>query len=493
MLELRGIHKAYSGVEVLHGVDLQANAGEVLAIAGANGAGKSTLIRILSGAVERDAGEILLEREPVELATPREAQALGVRTVHQELSLVPQLSVTENVLLGDMPRRRGFVDWSAAHERAARLLARVGLGELDPTQAVGRFSLPRRQMVEIAKAIAHEPRILVLDEPSAVLAGEDLEQLFRLIASLREQGALVLYVSHRLEEVIRIADRVTVIKDGLIVATKAASETSEDEIVRLMAGRRLEQIFPGRRVGHGRELLGVSGLTREGAFEDVSLSVREGEVVGMFGLVGSGRSEVAECLFGAAQAERGEIRLGGRPAELRSPRDAIAKGVALLTEDRKRTGLVLGMSVQDNAGLPTMYATRRWGLLNRRRQAAEVRKVIDRLDVQPRRLDMPVGHLSGGNQQKVVLSKWLLSKPKVLILDEPTRGVDVATRVDLYGMIDELTRAGLGVLMISSDLTEVLGASDRLLVMREGRLVAELDSAAAGDEEVLAYSVGVAA
>jgi len=492
MLELHGVRKAYSGVEVLHGIDLSAREGEVLAIAGANGAGKSTLIKILAGAVPRDAGEIAIDGDPVELARPRDSQALGVRTVHQELSLVPELTVTENVLLGTMPTRRGLVDWPAAHRRARALLERAGFGSIDPRSVAGRLSIARQQMIEIAKALAHEPRILILDEPSAVLAGDDLERLFELIAAVRRQGVLVLYVSHRLEEVMRIADRVAVIKDGRIVAIQRPAETSEDEIVRLMAGRRVEQMYPARRSARGRELLGVHGLCRDGAFEDVSFTVSTGEVVGMFGLVGSGRTEVAECLFGAVAPTAGEIRLDGRPARLRSPHQAIANGIALVTEDRKRSGLVPGMSMRDNVGLATLRNVRRWGLLDRRRQRHVVTDMVTRLDVQPRRIEMPVRRLSGGNQQKVVLSKWLLAKPRVLILDEPTRGVDVATRVDLYRMIDDLTHAGLGVLMISSDLTEVLGVSDRVLVMHQGRVAATLDSADADAERVLAYSVGVA-
>jgi ribose transport system ATP-binding protein len=493
MLALRGVRKAYSRVEVLHGIDLEASAGEVVAIAGANGAGKSTLIRILSGAVARDAGEIEIGGVAVELASPAEAQALGVRTVHQELSLVPQLSVTENILLGALPQRAGLVDWSAAHERAGALLERIGYDAINPRANAGRLSVARRQMIEIAKALAAEPRILILDEPSAVLAGEDLEKLFALIRSLRADGVLVLYVSHRLEEVMEIADRVTVIKDGKIVATKTPAETSEEEIVRLMAGRRLEQVFPPRRPAPSRSLLAVDGLCRDGVFTDVSFEVRAGEIVGMFGLVGSGRTEVAECLFGAARAASGVISVDGSPVELRTPKDAIRAGLALVTEDRKDSGLVLDMCVRDNAGLATMRASRKWGLLDRRRQNERIGRAIDELDVTPRRLDMPVKRLSGGNQQKVVLTKWLLSKPRVLILDEPTRGVDVATRIELYRMIDGLTRTGLGVLLISSDLTEVLGASDRVLVMHEGRLVADLPSAETDEENLLAHSIGVAA
>ena len=493
MLALHDVRKAYGRVEVLHGVDIEAETGEVLAIAGANGAGKSTLIKILSGAVRRDAGTIQIAGEEAPLTTPREAHARGIRTVHQELSLVNGLSVTENILLGALPRSRGLLDWSAAHERAAALLHDTGFGGIDPRAPVRRLSVARRQMVEIAKAVAAQPRILILDEPSAVLGGDDLDQLFALIRSLREEGVLVLYVSHRLEEVMQIADRVTVIKDGRVVGDSPTSQTNPEEIVRLMAGRRLEQVFPVRRPSVGRELLATKRLTRAGAFSDVSLTVRAGEIVGMFGLVGSGRTEAAECLFGAALPTAGEIYVDGRPVKLRSPKDAIKAGLALVTEDRKESGLVLDMSVRDNAGLATMARARRYGLLDVGRQRKLIGAFVEKLDIRARGLGQPVRYLSGGNQQKVVLTKWLLAEPRVLILDEPTRGVDVATRVDLYQLIDGLTRSGLGVLFISSDLTEVLGATDRVLVMRHGRVVADLPSADTDEQTLLAHAIGVAA
>jgi ribose transport system ATP-binding protein len=493
MLTLRGVHKAYAGVEVLHGIDLDAEAGQVLAIVGANGAGKSTLIKVLCGAERYDAGEIRLAGKHVALGNPAAAQALGVRTVHQELTLVPGLSVTENILLGALPTNRGLIDWTAAHQRARELLARTGFTGIDPRTPARLLSVARQQMVEIAKALASEPRILILDEPSAVLAGDDLDQLFSLVYTLRTAGVLVVYISHRLEEVMGIADRIAVMRDGLIVATTTPGETTEAELVRLMAGRRVEQVYPARRSNPGAELLRTESLSRHGLFEEISLAVHAGEVVGMFGLVGSGRSEVAECLFGAAPRTGGTIFLAGKQVRLRSPKEAIAAGIALVTEDRKRTGLVLGLSVRDNASLATMGGMRRRGLIDRARQDTIVQDISDRLDVRPRDVHRPVGLLSGGNQQKVVLAKWLLAKPKVLILDEPTRGVDVSARVDLYRMVDELTRAGLGVLMISSDLSEILGMSDRVLVMHEGRIAADLRAGDTDEEEVLAYSIGVAA
>jgi ABC-type sugar transport system ATPase subunit len=492
-LELRGVRKRYGGVEVLHGVDLTAEGGAVLAIAGANGAGKSTLIKVLAGAAPLDGGEILLDGEPLTLHGPEDAHNLGLRTVYQELSLVPQMTVTENVLLGALPTKRGLVDWPAAHARVRALLEEIGFADIDPRVRAGRLSVARQQMVEIAKALAGEPRMLVLDEPSAVLAGTDLDRLFDLIRRLRERGVAILYVSHRLAEVMEIADQITVIKDGWVVDTLTPAGTSEDEIIALMAGRRLEQIYPDRAPKPGKPLLSVRGLSRDGVFEDVSFDLAAGEIVGMFGLVGSGRSEVARCLFGADQPTSGTIEVDGAATRFRTPSDAIGAGVALVTEDRKHTGLVLGMDVTDNATFATMTRVSRAGLLDARRRAANVQDMIERLGIHPPRPQMPVRHLSGGNQQKVVLAKWLLTRPRVLILDEPTRGVDMATRVDIYRMIDELTRDGVAILLISSDLAEVLGATDRVLIMRGGRLVAEVGSADTTEDEVLAHSVGVAA
>ncbi|WP_395103559.1 sugar ABC transporter ATP-binding protein [Actinomadura sp. SCN-SB] len=492
-LELKGLRKGYGGVEVLHGVDLTVEGGEVLAIAGANGAGKSTLIKVLAGAAPLDGGEIVLDGEPLRLHSPQDAHDRGFRTVYQELSLVPQLTVTENVLLGALPTTRGMIDWGAAHARVRALLDEIGFTDIDPRATAGRLSVARRQMVEIAKALAGGPRLLVLDEPSAVLAGSDLDRLFDLIRALRKRGVAVLYVSHRLAEVMEIADRITVIKDGRVVETLEPARTSEDEIITLMAGRRLEQIYPDREPAPGAPLLSVRDLGRDGAFGEVSFDLAAGEIVGMFGLVGSGRSEVARCLFGADRPDTGTIELDGRPIGFRTPSEAIAAGVALVTEDRKDTGLVLGMNVADNTTFATMRQVSRHGLLDPGRRDGTVRRMIERLDIRPPRPTMPVGRLSGGNQQKVVLAKWLLTRPRVLILDEPTRGVDMATRVDIYRMIDELTRDGVAILLISSDLAEVIGATDRVLVMREGRLVAEVRSADTTEDEVLAHSVGVAA
>jgi ABC-type sugar transport system ATPase subunit len=492
MLELRGVEKSYGRVRVLHGVDLSADAGEILALCGANGAGKTTLIKVLAGAFPLDAGEILVDGRPALIGSAREAHRLGIRTVYQELSLVPNLSVAENILLGRLPARYGWVDWRGGRRQTATLLEQVGFTGIEARTPVERLSVARQQMVEIAKALVTRPRILILDEPSAVLGGDDLERLFTLIRSLRDEGVLVFYVSHRLDELMEIADRIAVMKDGVIVDVEATPETTPDELVGLMAGRRIEHIYPNRAgIRPGSDRLSVHGLSLAGAFEDVSFSVGAGEIVGMFGLVGSGRSDVVLCVFGSHCPTAGTIALDGRPVAFHTPKQAIRAGVALLTENRKRDGLVAEMAVRDNSTLATLDQVRRRGFLDRRRQRELVGGMVRELDIKPPNIDLLVKHLSGGNQQKVVLSKWLLANPRVLILDEPTRGVDMTTRVDLYKLIDELARTGVGVLVISSDLSEVIGMTDRVLVMREGRLVGDFVTAETREDELLAASVGV--
>ncbi|TXL88706.1 sugar ABC transporter ATP-binding protein [Streptomyces sp. IB2014 016-6] len=496
---MRGVHKWYGPTRVLHGVDLTGRAGEVLAVVGANGAGKSTLIKILAGAERMSAGELRLDGAQVELRSPHDAHTHGIRTVHQELTLVPELSVTENLLMGHFPRRLGgLIDWKAAHRRARALLEGIGYGAIDPRTRAGRLTVARQQMVEIAKALVSEggePRVLVLDEPSAVLAGSDLEALFALIRRLQERGVLIVYVSHRLAEITELATSIVVIKDGGVVAETTPDRTDENELIRLMAGRPAGQLYPARRPAGGEALLDVSGLGRTGEFRDVSFSLRAGEITGLFGLVGSGRSELARCVFGAEPARTGTVRVpGSDTVRFRAPREAIAAGLALVTEDRKRTGLVLGLSTADNIGLTTLRTTTRGPLLDTARRRRDVDSMVDQLDIGPAHsAKLPVRTLSGGNQQKAVLAKWLLTGPRVLLLDEPTRGVDMATRAEIYRMLDRLARDGMAILLISSDLTEVLGATDRVLVMHEGRIAAELPSEGTTEDTVLAHAIGHAA
>ncbi|HVE49330.1 MAG TPA: sugar ABC transporter ATP-binding protein [Casimicrobiaceae bacterium] len=489
-LRMRGISKRYGGTQALRAVDFSAATGEVHAIVGENGAGKSTLTRILTGAVASDAGEILIDGEPQAINSPLRGHELGIRMVHQHVALVPNLSVTENILLGSMPAGRlgWWIDWPVAHRKAQEILAAIGFEGIDVRMRVSRLSASQHQVVEIAKAVAVKPRILIMDEPSAVLAEDDLRTVFALIGRLRENGVLILYISHRLDELYAIADRVTVLKDGALVGTVDPKCTDKDALIRLMVGRTLEEIFPRRQSKIGTELLRLTGLGRAGSFDDVSFSVAQGEIVGLYGLIGSGRTEVARCVFGADQPSRGEIRRDGRRLRIRSPRDALRAGIAMLTEDRIGNGLVLGLPIRDNVSLASFDVMSRWGVLNRRRQSALVQSKTRELDVRPADIDRLVRTLSGGNQQKVVLAKWLLTRARVLLLDEPTRGVDVAAKKEIYATIAELAAHGMGILLISSELPELLGMSDRILVMREGRLAGEFPRTQATEEKILSHA-----
>ncbi|WP_431032135.1 sugar ABC transporter ATP-binding protein [Streptomyces sp. P6-2-1] len=500
-LEFRAVRKSYGPTEVLHGIDLRGARGEVLAVVGANGAGKSTLIKVLAGAEPLTSGQLLVDGAPVTLRSPHDAHRHGIRTVHQELSLVPGLSVTENLLLGHYPLRLGtFIDRRRAHARAREVLESVGFGAIDPRTPAGDLSIARQQMTEIAKALAAPggpPRVLVLDEPSAVLAGSDLDALHALVRRLAAQGVLVLYVSHRLAEISELADRIAVIKDGRVVARTTPARTDERELIRLMAGRSPGALYPARRTAPGQVLLDVQGLRRPGEFGPVSFRLRAGEITGLFGLVGAGRSELAHCVFGATRPASGTVRVAGsapRGGHFTRPAQAIRAGLALVTEDRKRTGLVLGLSTAENIGLTTLPTATRGPFVDTARRRADAERLSAQLDLRPAHAArLPVHALSGGNQQKAVLAKWLLTEPRVLLLDEPTRGVDAATRAEIYRMLDALAREGLAVLLVSSDLGEVLGACDRVLVLHEGRIAAELPAEGTAHDTVLGHAIGHAA
>jgi ABC-type sugar transport system ATPase subunit len=490
---MTGISKRFGGTQALRAVDLSAESGEVHAIVGENGAGKSTLSRILTGAVQSDSGEIRIDGEPQAIANPLRGQQLGIRMVAQHANLVPNLSVTENVLLGDMPATGPlgwWIDWGAAHRKVQEILENVGFQGIDVRQRVGRLSAAQRQVVEIAKAVAVKPRILIMDEPSAVLAQEDLTKLFALIRRLRDANVLIFYISHRLDELFAIADRVTVLKDGAFVATVGPRQTPRDELIRLMVGRPLQDIFPRRVPRAGRELLSLHGLGRAGSFRDISFAVAAGEIVGLYGLVGSGRTEVARCVFGADRSGSGEMRIEGSAFRPRSPRDALRAGIAMLTEDRIGDGLVLGLPIRDNVSLASFPAMSRWGMLDRRRQNDLVQAKVRELDVRPADIERLAGKLSGGNQQKVVLAKWLLTHARILLLDEPTRGVDVGAKKEIYATIAKLAAQGMGILLISSELPEILGMCDRTLVMREGRLAGAFTREGATEEKILACAAG---
>ena len=486
-LVLRDVRKSYGMAEVLKGINLKAEYGQVVAIVGANGAGKSTLIKILAGAVPKGFGQLELDGRILSLKEPRDAISEGICTVYQELSLVPELSVTENLLMGVLPKRHGLIDWKGARMRAKEILASVGFDGVDEKAKTSDLPIAKQQMVEIAKALVSKPKILILDEPSAVLSGSDLNSLYALVDQLRKQGTLILYVSHRLQEVLDLADRIVILKDGSFVAELDPKSATEDEMITLMAGREIGVIYPKRRSEFGEATLSVEHFSREGEFDDVSFQVRKGEVLSMFGLVGAGRSELVETVFGSRRLQKGSLSIHNKKKRFQAPMKAIKNGLALVTENRQRTGLVLGQSVGENINLATM----RGMVLSPKKRNSIAEEMIQKLSIQPKGCrKMQVWQLSGGNQQKVVVSKWLLTNPSVLILDEPTRGVDMATRAEIYQKIDELARSGISILMVSSDLSEAISMADRILVMREGRIVKELNAALTDEEEVLGYAIG---
>ncbi len=477
LLRMRGIVKQFPGVRALDGIDLNVRAGEVHCLLGQNGAGKSTLIKVLAGVHQPDEGEVLWEGEPVQLHTPQAALRLGIATIYQELDLVDGLSVADNIFLGREAASAGFVHRAEQVEATRALLERLGHPEIPPGREVGRLPAAARQVVSMARALAQDARIVVMDEPSAVLAHDEVENLFRIIGQLTASGVGVVYISHRLDEIRRIGDVVTVLKDGRTVATGLpARDTPTRDVVRLMTGRSVEYVFPPRveRPAGAPELLRVEGLTLPGAFRDVSLTVHAGEIVGIAGLVGAGRSEILETIYGARRRSAGTVVVAGRTLGPRSGTAvAVRAGLALAPEERKAQALLLDQSVTRNVSLATLPRFARGGWLDRRREAEDAVEVTSELDVRPPDTTRAVRTLSGGNQQKVVLARWLLGTTKVLMLDEPTRGVDVGARSELYALVRRLADQGLGVLLVSSEVPEVLGLSDRVLVLREGLVVHE--------------------
>ena len=489
LLSMRGIRKSFSGVEVLHGVDLTLHAGEVLALMGENGAGKSTLMKVLGGDYRPDGGEIFVDGSARRFASPREAEAAGVRVIYQELAYAPDLSVAENVLMGRLPRRGWSVDWNETYRRAGEVLAQLK-ADIDPRQSVGELSVGQQQLVEIAKALSANARILVMDEPTAALTSREVHLLFETIGNLRAQGVGIVYISHRLDEVEQITSRVLVLRDGNNVGDVEMKSTSRAQIVHLMVGREVESFASARAQEAGAVVLEVENLARPAHFENVNFEVREGEIVGLYGLLGAGQMEVMRALFGAPGAASGSVKIGGQTANLSSPRAAKASGIGLVPEDRKREGLILGLSVADNLTLGNWDGLARAGVVSPRAEAMRAQHWTERLGIRARDSGQIVGTLSGGNQQKVVLGRWLEAHSKVLLLAEPTRGVDVGARADIYGVLEELRAQGLALVMVSTDIEEVLALCDRILVFAHGRIVTQFDRQSVTQEKLLASAAG---
>jgi ribose transport system ATP-binding protein len=493
VLEARGICKEFPGVRALRDVSLRLRRGRLLALLGENGAGKSTLMNVLSGVIAAERGEVLVDGRSVRFRSPRDARHHRIATIFQELSLSPNLTVAENIFLANEPRTRfGLIDYARMHETTQALLGRMSL-DVAPEAPVSSLRVGQQQIVEIARALATDARVLIMDEPTSALSHQEIESLMRLIVELKRSGVAIVYITHKFEELAHISDDVAIMRDGALVAEAPYGSLSDAQIVSLMVGREAGTLYqrPAREVGE--EVLRVRGAcvphpSRRGDYivHDVDLHVRRGEVLGIFGLMGAGRTELLEAMFGVhARHARLELAIDAQTMRFASPADAIAAGLALAPEDRKIEGLILDMSSRENASLACLHRARRWGLLNKQRETAQIQDVLERIHWRGSALDHPVRSLSGGNQQKVILAKWLATQPKVLLLDEPTRGIDINARSEIYTLIDELTATGLSVILVSSELPELLALADRIMVMCEGRKTAEFERSAATPQLLL--------
>ena len=489
MLSVRELTKTFGGLPALQDVTVEFRPGEVHALMGENGAGKSTLMKILAGLQPADGGAIALRGKTVRFASPQDALAQGIAMVHQELMPIPDLDVAENLLLGLEPiNALGWVDRAELHREAAEWLRKLDCG-LDTRQPMRRLSVAQGQVVEIAKALARQTDVLLLDEPTAALSDHEVTALFKAIDVLRRRGVAIVYTTHKMDEVFRLADRVTVLRDGRLVRTAAAAELTPDALITHMVGRELAQVFPPVVGEPGDVVLEVAGLTREPAYRNISFTLRRGEVLGLAGLMGAGRTEIAEALFGLRPAHTGEIRLHGRPVRITSPRDALAAGIGMVTEDRKGLGILPAMSVRSNLTLAALDRFAGLAGLDAAHEARTADEQIRAFAIKTSGREQPIGQLSGGNQQKVLLARTLLTAPDLVILDEPTRGIDIGAKAEIYALIGRLAAQGKAVLLISSELPEVLSLTQRLLVLRQGELTAELDPRRATQEEILRHAI----
>ncbi len=491
LLKLSGVSKAFIGVRALKGVSFDLCAGEVHALVGENGAGKSTLIKVITGAHQPDEGTLEVRGHLVADNDPVRARSLGIAAIYQQPALFPDLSVAENIALGlEPPGLWRRVRWGERRRRAKELLDRIG-AKIDPERDVRDLTMPEQQLVEIARAVGSDAKIVIMDEPTASLSDTEVANLFRVIRELKAHGVGIIYISHRLEELPDVADRVTALRDGFVVGTRPMAEVSRTELIRLMVGRELSAVFPKLEVTIGKTVLELRGLgCRQAKVRDVSLTVRRGEILGLAGLVGAGRTELARTLFGLTPADAGTILLRGVPVTIDSPQAAVAHGIAYVPEDRRKHGVVLEMSVSANTTLATLRAISRFGLIDFGLERALATEYAQRLSVKTSSVDALAGSLSGGNQQKVALARWLTAGPSVLILDEPTQGVDVGAKAEIHRLMGELVSRGLAVLMISSELPEVLGMSDRIAVMHAGRIVGVVDRADATQEQLMELALG---
>ncbi len=491
ILYMKGITKRFPGTLALDKVDLEVKKGEVHVLLGENGAGKSTLIKILAGAYTKDEGEIYIEGKKVELEGPAHATRLGIAVIYQEFNLVPHLSIAENIFLGREPVKRigkfELIDWDKMVNDSYSLLKELEI-EIDPRKKVRGLSVAIQQMTEIAKALSVNAKIIVMDEPTSALTPAEIKQLFKIIKKLKEKGVSVIFISHHLEEVKEIGDRVTVLRDGKLVGTVNAKDVTIDDLIKMMVGRTLKDKFPKVKVKRGKETLRVENLSRKGILHNISFSLYEGEILGVAGLVGAGRTEMARAIFGADPKDTGKIYVYGEEKQINSPRDAIAAGIGFLTENRKEEGLVLSMNVKENISMAALPNMLRGIFIDHQLETRTAEQYVNDLRIKTPTIKKLVAELSGGNQQKVVLAKWLASQSRILIFDEPTRGIDVGAKVEVYQLMNELLKQGVAILMISSELPEILGMSDRILVMCKGRITADLPRESADQETIMKYA-----
>jgi rhamnose transport system ATP-binding protein len=497
ILKTNDIYMAFGRVDVLRDIHFEIYPGEVHGLVGENGAGKSTLAKIIAGVHQPRSGTIQISANgggltEVQIPNPHAATQLGIALIHQEPLTFPELDVAENIFIGRQPVSRGVrrVDWAGMYRRSEEILQSLGVN-LDSHQKVRGLSIADQQMVEMAGALSQDARVLLMDEPTAALTPNEVDELFKIMRKLRDQGTAIVFVSHRLDEVFEICDRITVLRDGELIGVRQKGETNVDEIIRMMVGRPLSALYErGASSTIGETLLEVQGLTRNRKFSDISFDVKAGEIVGLAGLVGSGRTEVARALFGTLDIDQGIVRFEGKEVHIHHPRQALAAGVIYLPEDRQHHGLVMPMSVTENTTLPIISQVANWGWLRTQNERKITQDYVEKLRIVLRSINQPVRELSGGNQQKVVISKWLLSKPKVMILDEPTRGIDIGAKSEVHHLMGELAAQGMGILMISSELPEILAMSDRILVMKEGRITGRFTKAEATAEKIMASATG---
>jgi rhamnose transport system ATP-binding protein len=491
VLTLKGISKSFPGVQALSDVSLELYPGEVTALVGENGAGKSTLVKILTGIYHSEQGKILLGGKLVIFATAHDAAKAGITAIHQETVLFDELSVAENIFIGHAPRGRfGLIDWARLNADARAILARIG-ASMDPEMRLRDLGIASKHLVAIARALSVEASVVIMDEPTAALSHKEIEELYELVEKLKAEGKAILFISHKFDEIFRIADRYSVFRDGRMVGAGLMPQATQDELVQLMVGRSVDQIFPKTKVEIGDTVLSVEGYCHPTEFEDIGFELKRGEILGFYGLVGAGRSEFMQSLFGITKPSSGTVHIDGEALSIRSPADAIARGIVYVPEERGRQGTITGLPIFQNVTLPSLSKTSRSGFLRLAEEFKLARDYTQRLDLRAAALDRDVGTLSGGNQQKVVIAKWLAIQPKVIIVDEPTKGIDIGSKAAVHAFMSELAAQGLSIIMVSSEIPEILGMSDRVIVMREGRMVAEFERDGLSAEMLVRAAIGI--